>query len=98
MNSFEGTTHKEQSEGFRGLVGKLLEHSELFPPKKFGEEEVTIIDAIERNIVPLYLPENPSTEMNEAVHNLTTLYDELQKREPDQTVVKSTVEQLKTHL
>ncbi len=98
MNSFEGSTHKERSESFRDLVGKLLEHSELFPPKKFGEEEVTIVDAIERNIVPLYLPENPSTEMNEAVNDLTVLYDELQKREPDQAVVKNTVEQLKTYL
>ncbi len=98
MNSFEGATHREHPEDFRSLVGTLVEHSRLFPPRKFGKEEVTVVDAIERNIVPLYLPENPTDEMSEAIHCLTTIHDELQKGEPDEELIKNAVEQLKTYL
>lgn len=98
MKSFEGAVNAERPRDFRNLIGELVEHSELFPLKRFGEEELTIVDAIERNVLTLYMPERPSNNMLNAARCLTTIHDELENGEPDKELIERTVGELKGYL
>ena|SRR3989344_1301065 len=99
MNAFENRLGMEGPQNFRGLVGNLVEGSDLFPIKTIGKnEQMTILDAIENNEVSLYVPERADDKMLDAVHCLVTIYDELKKQEPDQDFITSTVKQLKEYL
>jgi len=98
MNNFEKETGMESFSSFRGLVGHLVENSDLFPVKKVGEEQMSILDAIEKNEITLYVPERASDKMLDAVHCLISIHEELEKEEPDQNFIESTVERLKEYL
>ena len=97
-NKFEQEAGMETGSGFRGIVGRLIENSTLFPPKTIGDKKLTILDAIEQNEITLYVPEHTSDRMLDAVNCLTAVYEELKKVEPDQEFIAGTVAHLKEYL
>ena len=98
MSTLEGNLNPERAVEFRRLVENLVKNSSLFPLKTIGKEELGILDVIESNEVTLYVPENASDRMLDAVHCLIEIYDELGKETPDEDSINQTVSLLKEYL
>lgn len=107
MEKFGEGMHMEGAQNFRGLVGKLIEGNDLFPiltvedDEHEGGEKMTVLDAIEKNELPLYLKLSgleSSSGGVDAVNCLTALYEESRKLNPDKNFIADTVEMLKGYL
>lgn len=79
----------------------LAEHT-AEEKKVMEEERIAVLTAIENNDLSGFIDtrfgSRPSDGVMDAVHYLTTIYDELKKDEPDQNFVAQAVEQLKEYL
>lgn len=95
---FEGG---DQLHDFRSLVESTVKDSEVLTdwvnPIK-PEETMSVLDAIERNEVSLYIGKRPSDRKNDAVNLLVAIYDELKKPTPDQDFIEESVERLKGYV
>lgn len=86
---------------FRLLVEDLVKNSYLFGEwvnPVDPDEKMSVLDAIEKNELSLYMGERANDRELDAVNCLTAIYDELKKSSPDNDFIEETVEQLKEYL
>jgi len=91
----------KQPTEFRELVESLVEGSGLFKDwvnPTNPDEKMSVLDAIEKNELSLYMGERASEQKIDAVRCLTAIYDELKKSGPDSDFIEQTVERLKEYL
>ena len=96
--NFESGIEKKKT--FRELVSYRVQNNSLFPLVEVGngQGKMSVLDAIEKDKVVLYLELCGYQELNldrhDAIHNLTVIYDELQNKEPDQAIIDAAIAKL----
>lgn len=90
----------EKKKSFREFVEHFVKNDTLFPLVEIGGGygKMSVIDAIEKGKIALYLELCGYDELNIGRHNaigdLTIIYDELQKESPDQKILNEAVARL----
>ena len=90
-----------QNQRFRQLVEDLVDKSEtlsVWVNPTNSDDKMTVIEAIEKNDVSTYTGQYAGDKKLDAIHCLTSIYDELGKDKPDEEFIEETVKTLKQYL
>lgn len=70
--------------------------------KQLSEDRTAVLEAIENNDLSHFIEtrfgSRPNNNVLDAIHCLTSIYDETKKENPDQDFIEETTEQLKGYL
>ena len=86
---------------FRQLVENLIEQSgtfEIWTNPINPSEKMSVIDAIEKNELSIFIGNHARDKKLDAVYCLIAIYDELKRDKPNEDFIKETVEHLKEYL
>ena len=83
---------------FRSLVEDLVKGSNALPTVDIPGGTLNVLDAIESGELSLYAENCFVAGADDAIRCLLAVYEELEKDEPDESFIESTVEQLKEYL
>lgn len=101
MEFNEPTFETKKSSSFRDLVEDLVNKSETLGTwvnPTNPDDKMTVIEAIEKDDLATYAGQYASDKKLDAIHCLTSIYDELKKDKPDDDFIEETVEHLKMYL